>query len=349
MSDHGRGTRESGALVPSATRPSGRFGPQGQDAAALPWLSDHRVAIPDPVTDYLERRLLIQRCMPTRQRLTVLTAPGGFGKTTLLAQCCRALAGQGVPTAWLTLSEDDEPPALDTYLAVAFQRAGLNVLESLDSGDAGSHPSYDRISALLQTLRSYAEPCVLALDELERVTRPESVALLNSLVRIGPPNLHLALACRQLPLGLDIADPVFSGTAEILTDRDFRFSKLEIAQFFEQKLSQRELAALAADSTGWPIAVRIHRNARAQAAQAPERVVRDVVENWVESRLWYDVTEEDRQLVLDVGLLDWFDAELLDKALAGAGLMERLEGISGVAGLVEPLRGGGTRFGACIR
>ena len=340
MSDHDRGTSESGAVVPSATRPSGRFGPQDQDAAAPPWLSDHRVAIPDPVTDYLERRLLTQRCMPTRQRLTVLTAPGGFGKTTLLAQCCRALAGQGVPTAWLTLSEDDEPSALDTYLAVAFQRAGLNVLESLDSGDAGSHPSYDRISALLQTLRSYAEPCVLALDELERVTRPESVALLNSLVRIGPPNLHLALACRQLPLGLDIADPVFSGTAEILTDRDFRFSKLEIAQFFEQKLSQRELAALAADSTGWPIAVRIHRNARAQAAQAPERVVRDVVENWVESRLWYDVTEEDRQLVLDVGLLDWFDAELLDKALAGAGLMGRLEGISGVAGLVEPLRGG---------
>ena len=81
----------------------------------------------------------------------MLTAPGGFGKTTLLAQCCRALAAQGVPTAWLTLSEDDEPSALDTYLAVAFQRAGLNVLESLDSSDAGSYPSYDRISALLQT------------------------------------------------------------------------------------------------------------------------------------------------------------------------------------------------------
>ena len=304
-----------------------------------PWVSDYRVTIPGRVTDHLERTALVERCMPTNQRLTILQAPGGFGKSTVLADCCRTLAARGVPTAWLSLSEEDDPPAMEIYLAVAFQRAGLNVLESLHSTDSGLQTSSDRTSVLLQALDAYGEPCVLALDELERMGRGECVALLNALVRNSPFNLHLAIACREFPPGLDIVDPVFRGAAQIVTAEDLRFSKPEIAQLFERKLSQRELTALAADSAGWPIAVRIHRNAKTRPARALERVVRDLVENWVESRLWHDVSEEDREFVLDVGLLDWFDDRLLDEALAGAGLMARLDGLSDVAGLVEPLRG----------
>ena len=298
----------------------------------------HRVTVPGRVTGYLDRPELVRRCMPTNKRVTVLKAPGGFGKTTLLSECCRVLAARGVPVAWLSLEEDDAA-ALELGLVVAFQRAGLDVLGPFRGDDVGRRSPYTRMAGLLLALEATGE-CVLALDELERVTNPQSVALLNGMVRAVGRNVHLALACRQLPTGLDIAEPVLTGEAEIVTVEDLRFSRDEIALYFDSNLSRRELSTVAAQSAGWPIALRVRRTVGARPVEARERVVRDVVDNWVESRLWYDVADGDRELLLDAGLFNWMDADLLDEVLEGVGLMRRLNNISGVSGLVEVIRGG---------
>lgn len=298
----------------------------------------HRVTVPGRVTRYLNRPELVGRCMPTNKRVTVLKAPGGFGKTTLLSECCRVLAARGVPVAWLSL-EDDDAAALEIGLVVAFQHAGLDVLEPFRGDRAGPRPPYTRMAGLLLALEA-AGGCVLALDELERVTNPQSVALLNGLVRAASRNVHLALACRKLPTGLDIAEPVLAGEAEIVTVEDLRFSRDEIARYFASKLSRRELSTVAAESAGWPIALHVRRTAGARPVDARERVVRDVVDNWMESRLWYDVADGDRELLLDAGLFDWMDADLLDEVLEGVDLMRRLSDISGVRGLVEVIRRG---------
>ena len=70
--------------------------------------------------------------MPTRRKLTVLKASAGFGKTTLLAECCRRLRRDGVPTAWVSLDEQDEAEALDIYIAFACHDAGLDLLNVSD-------------------------------------------------------------------------------------------------------------------------------------------------------------------------------------------------------------------------
>ena len=305
-------------------------------------LGDHRTAVPGPVPGYLHRPTLEQRCWPTNRRLTLLKAPGGFGKTTLLAACCRALAEEGVVTAWLSVDEADEPTAFDACLAFAFERAGVDVLGALDA-DAGRGGGEDRLTVLLRALERLGRPCVLALDELERLTDPAAVRVLNLLVRRGPPSLHLAMACRELPIGLDVAGPVFGGDAAILSVEDLRFSKPEIASFFDRRLSRRELGAVATASAGWPIALRVRRSAKALGDEGRERVLRDVVDGWVESRLWYDVADDDREFLLDVGLLDEIDTELLDEALEGIDLMHRLDRLSGVAGLLERVHGGSGR------
>ena len=102
------------------------------DWSAPAWLLRHRVTVPEPTAHHVHRGGLIDRCLPTHRPLTVLLAGGGFGKTTLLADCCRTLREKGVPTAWLSL-EDDAPGMLDNYLALAFEAAGLDVrLEAVD-------------------------------------------------------------------------------------------------------------------------------------------------------------------------------------------------------------------------
>ena len=339
--DDARPKRGSAAKAKTAPQLDADRSPGPTEDEVPSWLSKHRVTIPGRVSGYLERAELRERCTPTGRRITVLKAPGGFGKTVLLAASCRALAELGVPTAWLTLDEQDEPSVLETYLAYAFMRAGLDVFEPMTASAADLPSAYSRTGMLLRALEAHREPCVLALDELERVTNPESVALLSRLVHSRVPGLHLALACRELPTGLDIADPLFGGDVEILTADDLRFSKPEISRFFAWRLTRQELAAVTRESAGWPIALRIHRNAGAPRGDARASVMREVVDNWVTARLWPDLAADDREFLLDVGLLDWVDAELLDEALGGTGLMRRLEGLWGMSGLFERVRGGG--------
>ena len=96
---------------------------------AFPWLLRQKISIPDPVPGYVHRPELVDRADPTRRRLTVLRASSGFGKTTLMAECCRRLRQDGVATAWISLDEHDEPAVLDAYIAFACVSAGLNLLD----------------------------------------------------------------------------------------------------------------------------------------------------------------------------------------------------------------------------
>lgn len=301
------------------------------------WLPRHRVAIPGPPARYCDRPELTRRCTPTHQRVTVLMAPGGFGKTVLLADACRRAVAGGVPVAWVTLSRDDDPGALDTYLAFAFQEAGIDLLAPLRRGETGLGQAYPRTALLLRALEARGRPCVLALDEAERASDPGAVRLLNHLLRNAPPCLHIAIACRELPPGLDLAQPVFGQDAAVLTAEDLRFSKADIARFFDLELSRRELATVAAESGGWPIALRIRRNEAARPGAGQARVARHVVENWIAARFWDGFPREDRELVLDMGLFDWVDTALLEEVVERPGALQRAVGLPRLAGLLEPV------------
>ncbi len=314
----------------SAQRPPAHASDKGLPPA---WLSTLRITVPDRAEGHLERPEVTALCMPTEGRLTVLQAAGGFGKTTVLADCCRDLARRDVPTAWLTVAASDGPVVLDNYLAAAFERAGIDPLEPLRTDDADPALHHYRASLLVEAIAGYGQRAVLVLDEVEKLTHPGSARLLNFLVRNCPPNLHVAIACRELPSVLDIA----TGTVRLLTEKELRFSRDDIARFFGGTLSRRQLATMAADSMGWPIALHIRRSESGRPP--PDRTARRFIGGWIESRLWSDLDHADREFLLDVGLLDWFDAGLLDEALDRAGSLRRLDELPGVSGLLARVRG----------
>ena len=310
----------------------------------LPWLLRQKVTIPGRVTGYLHRSELVERAMPTRSRVTVLKAPAGFGKTTLLAECCRRLCQDGIPTAWVSLDERDEscePAILDTYIAFACQCAGLDVPDTQGSDGAGGGPA-SRAEFVAWTIEALGRPFVIALDELDRLGRAESGTLLDILLNRGPPNLHLALTCRQLPAGLNIAGDALEGRATILTTDELRFSKSESAEFVGLNLPRGDTASEIDDAAGWPFALRVSRNMMASGAQGAVRATQDFVENWVESRLFEGLSVDDREFLLDIGLFDWIDAGLVDEVLERSDSMRRIDAMPVLVGLLEPVRGGAT-------
>ena len=311
----------------------------GDGGRPLPWLLERRVSVPGRADGHLERAALADRAMPTRRRLTVLQAPGGFGKTTLLAECCRRLRGDGVAVAWVSVDREDGPGVLDTYVAYACGRAGVaaGTAAEAPAGKAGG----SRTALAARGIGELGGPFVLAFDEAERLDDAESAALLWHLLESGPPNLHLAIACRRLPAGLDVAGAVLDGRAAILTADDLRFTGAEAATFLGGGLSKARLAAVMSESAGWPIALRVARN-EAAAGRGGDGggAARAFVENWVEARLFAGLAADDREFLLDVGLFEWLDGALVDEALGRPGSMRRMEAMPVLAGMLEPVRDG---------
>ena len=173
------------------------------------WLLKAKVVVPAPVAGYIFRpSLLAQIDSALQRRLTVLQAPAGFGKTTALADASHRTMAQGRVVGWLTLDGDDKPSVFGSYVAYAFEHAGLNLADVADRDAWGSAPIARQIGMLARVIERHAAPCLLVLDELERLPR-HTVALIDLLLKRAPPNLHFAAAFRSNP-GLDLGSHMFS-------------------------------------------------------------------------------------------------------------------------------------------
>ena len=321
----------------------------GASLAATTWPIIQKLSAPDRVNGYVHRPRLLSRIDPTQRRLTVLRAPGGFGKTVLLAETFRSLGAAGTVAAWMTVAADDTPQGLDTCFAHAFERAGLPLRDFLDQRLVQSDGDSDfmlRTRLLTHAVQAHGAPCVLVLDELEQLQDKASLAFVNLLIQRAPANFHLAIACREIPSALDVATAVFDDQALMLTADDLRFTRADIARFFGSPRSSGAVASLARQTSGWPIALRIIRNQGEGSRSADAGAVADLASNWMESRLFRNVSERDRELLLDAGLFDWIDADLLDEVLEQRGCRGRIESIATLTGLFEAV---GDRSGEAIR
>ncbi|MCY4011094.1 MAG: LuxR C-terminal-related transcriptional regulator [Gammaproteobacteria bacterium] len=316
----------------------------------VPWLQRQRVLLPDPVDGYLDRPELERRCGLMGHRLTLLSAPAGFGKTALLAHRCRDLREQGIRVAWLSLDQSDGPEALATYLLAAFQQAGVEIFNPQGTeavAELGSGPDQGmssevayRLSVLIAAVERLAAPCLLALDDVECLRDMADVRVLNVVLERAPANLRFAMAYRQRPTGLNIATPLLDASSVRVSAEQLRLSDAEIARFFRTPLSGGARRAIVKQSVGWPLALRIFRNAQ-EDGHTPEAGA-DTLASWIESRLWRGLAEKDRELVLDMALFDWFDAELMDEVLDGTDASARIAGMHSLNGLLQTTANGTT-------
>ena len=306
-----------------------------------PFLLSAKVRSPSPVPGYIRCDELLERIEPLR-RLTVLRAPSGFGKTSILADIARRWREQDRLVGWLTLDEDDTPGVLDSYLAHAFEVAGLNVTTARPGGGGGGHDGQRprrRTELLVASIEAHTAPCLLVLDEVERLSHRMSLASVNFLMLHGPDNLHIALGMRENP-GLDLGGAVLAHLGSYVTAEQLRFTKPQIARFFNNELSRRELDELAERSEGWPVALRAYRNMK-RHPWMKEVTVRDlagdrgVTADWLGERLLRDLAAEDRNLLLDLSLFDWIAPDVAADVLRTDNIRRKVEALASLEGLLQ--------------
>ena len=187
-------------------------------------------------------------------RLTLLSAPAGFGKTTLLSEWLSAL---DLPVAWLSLDEQDNAwPRFLAYILTALQSVdpsmGAGLLGALESPDP---PSFDHfLSALPRDLAAIRRPFVLVLDDFHVLVDPKVHELLTYLIDNQPPGMRLVIAGRSDP-PWPLARLRAAGTLNEVRAGDLRFTHEEAGTLLNDTLglglSPEDLSSLAGRTEGW--------------------------------------------------------------------------------------------------
>jgi LuxR family transcriptional regulator, maltose regulon positive regulatory protein len=189
--------------------------------------------------------------------ITIVTAPAGFGKTTLLAGWKEALSNETHPVAWLTLDEeDDDPQQLGAYLVAAFSRASEDIAgpaQRLLNNDALT-PIKTVISVLLNSIAACGRYVFLVLDDVDRLTVKPVLTVLSRLLRYAPDNLHILLGARGEP-ALALGHLRAPEKLMRLDADDLRFSIDDAQAFFDRtgiaSLDRTSVGLLHDATEGW--------------------------------------------------------------------------------------------------
>lgn len=212
--------------------------------------------------DLISRRSTLERLERDGDvRLILISAPAGFGKTTLLAEWLSKSSSNDRRVAWLSLDEYDRAPASFLTYVVSALRAvipdlGTAATELLSTAQTRMELA---LTALLNDLAATANEVWLVLDDFHLVDGPEVGAAMGFLIEHLPPMAHVVISTR--------ADPTFPlsrwrARGELLEVRaaDLRFTRNEAAAYLagaHLQLTAEDVEALTDRAEGWIAALQL--------------------------------------------------------------------------------------------
>lgn len=220
-----------------------------------------KLYIPSAPVSRVERSHLIARLSDVEKKaLTVISAPAGFGKTTLLAEW---IAQTSMPVAWLSLDNgDNDPYRFLSYLISALESIhesiGVEARQIMQSPQLV--PPHIVLASLMNDLGKVAEPYVLVLDDYQFITEHAVHETMAYLLDHVPSTLHLLISTRADPplqLGrLRAHDQMLE-----LRTSDLRFTPEEATEFLNAVmrlgLSVEDIETLETRTEGWVVGLKM--------------------------------------------------------------------------------------------
>lgn len=274
---------------------------------------------------FVSRQRLIERIQHgLNGRATIISAPPGFGKTTLLSVWLAIHNRTNV--AWYSLDEDDNDPIrFFAYLAASLRTVEPDSVSTLGSLlEAGSANPRELVAALLNDLAEFSSKrVVLALDDYHHITQQPIHDALAYLIDHLPNNLHLVFISRAdppLPLG---RWRVRGQLTEIRAD-DLRFTEEEAAQFLNRtmglSLSAEDVRMLEARTEGWVAGLQLAALSLQKSANPSESIAafagsNRFVADYLTDEALARQPESLREFLLKTSILERFNASLCNAVL----------------------------------
>jgi LuxR family transcriptional regulator, maltose regulon positive regulatory protein len=199
-------------------------------------------------------RLQEQIYQGLRGPLTLVTAPAGFGKSTLVASC---VTGCGMAVAWLSLDKDDNhAESFLNYLVAALQKAdnsiGIKAAQLLTGMQLASPEAV--LTSLINDLDDVTGEIVLVLDDYQQINSQAVHEEMAFLLQHCPNSFHLVIATRSDP-PFHLSSALARGRMVELRAADLSFTEPEATQFLNDVmglgLDARLVSALEERTEGW--------------------------------------------------------------------------------------------------
>jgi LuxR family maltose regulon positive regulatory protein len=280
----------------------------------------------------LDRRL---DAIPTR-RLTLISAPAGFGKTTLVGGW---IGSHDIPAAWISLDAGDNDLArFLSYLVAALRTVhpgiGEGMLEALSLSPLP--PAETLLASLINDLATIGEHFLLVLDDYHLIESKKIHDAVTFLLDRAPSTLHLVLTTRSDP-PFALARMRVRGELLELRASDLRFTVDEAARLFNGLarlgLSDEQLAALQERTEGWAAGLQMAALSLQGRPDVEEFIAaftgadRYVLDYLLEEVLAL-LPEELQRIMLELSILDRFNGALCEAVTRcehGADLLASLE------------------------
>ena len=233
-----------------------------------------KLYIPPTRPELVPRQRLVERLnQGLNRKLTLISAPAGFGKTTLVSEWVAQLRSRpayesqnNYRVAWLSLDEGDN----DLVRFLAYFIAALNRLEGIEAAvgedvlpmlhASQPLPTEALLTSLVNDIAAIPDSVILVLDDYHTIESSPVNRALTFLLDRPPPQMHLVIATRE--------DPPFSlvrlrarGQLTELRAADLRFTLYEAAEFLNQVmnlgLSETDITTLESRTEGWIVGLQL--------------------------------------------------------------------------------------------
>ncbi len=258
--------------------------------------------------------------------VTLVNAPAGYGKTTIVSQWYTDLRNRGELVAWVSLDEmDSEAKRILMYLAASLSRVDAffeRALEGLFASDFNA-PNSNLLRSILSAIEAFEQEIVLIVDDVHAQLEQESLELFRLLVGHSLSNLHLVLAYRE-NLDLPLARHRMQRTLLELGPRDLQFTQEEARGYFGQEadisLTQAQINSLCERTDGWVAGLQLallslrgrdNPDELIQSFSGQHRDVDDLIREEVLSSLSTELVE----FLTQTSVLSSFNAALCDELL----------------------------------
>ncbi len=203
---------------------------------------------------------LLNEGLSTKRKLTLVSAPAGFGKTTLVVDWLKQI---GLPVAWLSLDEaDNDLPRFLAYLAAAFLKVDEEIGELLRSAlQSPQLPAVEIVlTGFLNEIALRTDPLILVLDDYHLIKETAVFEVMEFLLNHQPPQLHLVITTREDP-DLPLVRLRARDQLNEIRARDLRFTQAETDIFLRGvmglALSEQDLYALEGRTEGWVVGLQL--------------------------------------------------------------------------------------------
>ena len=268
----------------------------------------------------------------------VVTAPQGFGKTTLLAQWRRRWLERGAYVAWVSLDAQDDRARFVSLLLFALRNATGRESFAIAAFEnrLQENRELDVLTALLAEVAALATPTVIVLDDAHRMPQDSLREFLAYLLHNAPSNLQFLIGTRR-PLELALGDLMASGRLASVELQELRLSQEETLGFlrarFGARLSLDDAVRLHQLTEGWPLGLQLAAAAIERAADLAT-VIRDLggrrgdIQRYFVESLIARLPRREADFLVRVSILELINADVCAAVLGAPDAVEVLDAVA---------------------